>query len=243
MRRKDLNMSVDCVIYGYDMKRLNIIVLDRILHSKETGELLVNDLKLPGNQIYQDEDFDEGAARIVRDLTGLNNIELHQFKAFGSPGRISGEKDLLWFKHIKHPHTRVCTVAYYSLLKPYQTRLPLERKEHARWYPVYEAGNMAYDHKQIVQQSLEALRGKIRLQQNLIFQLLPPKFTISQLMALYEELYEIKLDRRNFYKKINSLKYIVRLNEHQENVGHKPGVLYMFNQDLFEQYMNKRIII
>jgi 8-oxo-dGTP diphosphatase len=243
MRRKDLNMSVDCVIYGYDMKKLNIIVLERILHSRDTGELLIDDLKLPGNQIYQDEDFDEGAARIVKDLTGLDNIELHQFKAFGSPARISGENDLLWFRHIKHPHTRVFTVAYYSLLKPYQTQFPLKRKEHARWYPIYEVGKMAYDHKQIVQQSLEALRVKIRLQPNLIFQLLPPKFTISQLMALYEQLYEIKLDRRNFYKKINSLKYIVRLNEQQENVGHKPGVLYMFNQDLFEQYMNKRVII
>ncbi len=243
MKKKDFNVSVDCVIYGYDLKRLNIIVLKRVLRSRDTNEILIDDLKLPGNQIYHDEDFDEGAARIVKDLTGLNSIELHQFKAFGSPARISGEKDLLWFRHIKHPHTRVFTIAYYSLLKPYQTRLALERKEHARWYPIYEVGNMAYDHKQIVQESLEALRLKIKLQPNLIFQLLPAKFTMSQLMGLYEELYQIALDRRNFYKKINSLKYIVRLDEKQENVAHKPGILYMFSNDLFDQYWNKRNII
>lgn len=242
MRRKNMNVTIDCVIYGYDLNRLNIILLERVLRSKN-NEVLIDDVKLPGNQIYYDEDFDEAAARIVKDLTGLNNIALHQFKAFGSPSRISAEKDLLWFKNIKHPETRVFTIAYYSFLKPYQTQLPLKRRENARWCPVYEVRNMAYDHKQIVQESLEALRINIRFQPNLIFQLLPAKFTMGQLMKLYEEIYRIKFDRRNFYKKINSLKYIVRLNEKQENVSHKRGTLYMFSNDLFEQYRNEGSII
>ena len=243
MKRRNLNMTVDCVIFGYDLNTLNIIVLERVLYSADKKETLINDVKLPGNHIYDHEDFDEGARRIVKDLTGLNNIELHQFKAFGSPFRISEEKDRLWFKHIKYPVTRVFTVAYYSFLRPYQTQLPLKRKEHARWCPIYEVKNMAYDHKQIVEESLEALRLKIKLQPSLIFNLLPAKFTMSQLQGLYEEIYKIEFDRRNFYKKINSLKYIIRLNEKQQDVSHKPGWFYIFNNDLYEQSVSAKSII
>lgn len=229
------NVTIDCVIFGYDFKDLKIIVLERVLPSKDKNELIINDLKLPGNFLYDHEDFDEGACRIVKDLTGLSNIELHQFKAFGAPGRISEEKDLLWFKHIKYPVTRVFTIGYYSLLKPHQMNLPLTSIEHAKWYPVYKIKKMAYDHQQILEEAIDALRLKIRLQAHLIFNLLPVKFTMSQLLGLYEEIYQVKLDRRNFYKKINSLDYIVQLNEKQQDVAHKPGWLYMFSSDLYNQ--------
>jgi len=242
---QDINyhMTIDCVIYGYDSKTLKIVLLERVLLGKDGKDMLINDLKLPGNHLYNHEDFDAGAKRIVNDLTGLNNIELHQFKAFGSPYRISKRKDLLWFQHINYPVTRVFTIAYYSLLRPHQIHLPLNRIEHARWYPLYKVKNLAYDHQQIIEESLEALRTKIKLQPDLIFNLLPAKFSMSQLLGLYEEIYKIKLDRRNFYKKINSLDYIVQLNEKQQDVSHKPGWLYMFSSDLYEQSMRAVNII
>lgn len=121
--------------------------------------------------------------------------------------------------------------------------LPLNSVEHARWYPVYQIKNMAYDHQQIVKESIEALRMKIRLQSSLIFQLLPVKFTMRQLLRLYEEIFQITLDRRNFSKKINSLDYIVQLNEKQQDVSHKPGWLYMFSSDLYEQSMKEINIV
>jgi 8-oxo-dGTP diphosphatase len=243
MKSINYNVTIDCVIFGYDFKCLNIIVLERVLRTKDQKDFIINDLKLPGNFLYDHEDFDEGASRIVKDLTGLNHIELHQFKAFGAPDRISNEKDLLWFKHINYPVTRVFTIGYYSLLKPHQMNLPLTSVEHAKWYPVYKIKKMAYDHQRIVAESLEALRVKVRLQSHLVFNLLPVKFTMSQLLGLYEEIYQIKLDRRNFYKKINSLDYIVQLNEKQQDVAHKPGWLYMFSNDLYEQSVRELNII
>lgn len=237
------NVTVDCVIYAYDFEKLNIIVLERQLKYPNTDKYIIDDIKLPGNFLYAQEDFDEGAARIVRDLTGLGNIDLHQFKAFGSPNRTTGERDQIWFKHLDYPVNRVYTVAYYSLLKPTQMELPLNSIEHAKWIPVYEINEMAYDHEQIVKESIEALRMKIRLQSNVVFQLLPVKFTMRQLLRLYEEIYQVTLDRRNFSKKINSLDYIVQLNEKQQDVTHKPGWLYMFSNDLYEQSMKEMNIV
>lgn len=237
------NVTVDCVIYAYDFQSLNIIVLERVLNDPKSGKAIINDLKLPGNFLYEYEDFDQGAARIVTDLTGLKNIDLHQFKAFGSPGRTTNEKDLIWFKHLNYPVSRVYTVAYYSLLKPSQMELTLNSIEHAKWMPVYDIKNMAYDHQQIVEDSLDSLRKKIRLQSGLIFQLLPIKFTVRQLLRLYEEIFQVKLDRRNFSKKINSLDYIVQLNEKQQDVSHKPGWLYMFSSELYEQSMKEMNIV
>lgn len=92
------NISVDCVVFGYDgtTKSLNVLLIKRYLESKETREILVNDYVLTGYHSLENETMDETATRVLRELTGLDNLYKKQFKVFGDPNRLTNEKDIIW---------------------------------------------------------------------------------------------------------------------------------------------------
>lgn len=227
-------ISVDCVIFGFDFTQLNVLLVDRVLVDDETGQEILNDLTLTGNHVYLDEDLDEAAARVLFDLTGLKDIYLEQFKTFGSPHRISRENDRLWLKvNGRDPDKRIITIGYYSLLAT--DKVTLEWKgRNVRWMPVSEVTDLAFDHVDILASALTALRTKL-LHEPVGFELLPAKFTLSQLQRLYEIILGEELDKRNFRKKVSRMKYLVPLNEKQKGVPHKPARLYAFDRDIYEK--------
>lgn len=226
-------ISVDCVIFGFDFTRLNVLLVDRVMVDEITGNEVINDLTLTGNHIYEDEDLDAAASRVLFDLTGLKDIYLEQFKTFGSTKRISREIDRTWLKfNGRDPDKRIVTIGYYSLLAT--DKVTLEWKgRNVRWMPVSEVTNLAFDHMEILSSALEALRTKL-LHEPVGFELLPPKFTLSQLQRLYEIILGEELDKRNFRKKVSRMKYLVPLDEKQKGVPHKPARLYLFNRDIYE---------
>lgn len=226
-------ISVDCVIFGFDFTRLNVLLVDRVMVDEITGNEVINDLTLTGNHIYEDEDLDAAASRVLFDLTGLKDIYLEQFKTFGSTKRISCEIDRTWLKfNGRDPNKRIVTIGYYSLLAT--DKVTLEWKgRNVRWMPVSEVTNLAFDHMEILSSALEALRTKL-LHEPVGFELLPPKFTLSQLQRLYEIILGEELDKRNFRKKVSRMKYLVPLDEKQKGVPHKPARLYLFNRDIYE---------
>ena len=69
---------------GFDGEQLKVLLIKRV--GEEQGEIF-HDMKLPGSLIYMDEDLDEAAQRVLNELTGLKNVNLMQFKAFGSKNR------------------------------------------------------------------------------------------------------------------------------------------------------------
>src|SRR3989339_793130 len=100
MTRKLMNnLSVDCVVFGFDGEQLNVLLVERTLISPETQEVIFSDLTLTGYHIYEDEDLDSAAARIVKDLTGLENIVLEQFYSFGALDRLLHPNDQAWVEH------------------------------------------------------------------------------------------------------------------------------------------------
>lgn len=226
-------ISVDCVIFGFDFTSLNVLLVDRIMVDANTGEEVFNDLTLTGNHIYLDEDLDAAASRILFDLTGLKDIYLEQFKTFGSPTRMNRENDQTWLKfNGRDPSKRIVTIGYYSLLAT--DKVTLEWKgRNVRWVPVSEVVDLAFDHMEILSSALEALRTKL-LHEPVGFELLPPKFTLSQLQRLYEIVLGEELDKRNFRKKVSRMKYLVPLDEKQKGVPHKPARLYVFDRDIYE---------
>ena len=226
-------LSVDCVIFGFDFKQLNVLLVDRVMIDEVTGKELFNDLTLTGNHIYEDEDLDEAAARVLFDLTGLEDIYLEQFKTFGAPDRINRENDRVWLAaNGRNPDNRIVTVGYYSLLATDNVTLEWKGR-NVRWMPVDEVTDLAFDHLYILQEALVALRKKLMIEP-IGFELLPEKFTLSQLQSLYEVILGMTLDKRNFRKKISRMKYLVPLEEKQKGVAHKPARLYMFDKDLYE---------
>jgi len=72
-----------------------------------------------------------------------------------------------------------------------------------------------------------------------LFELLPPKFTLTELQHLYESILETELDKRNFRKKIISMNVLIDLNEMQEGVAHRPAKLYKFDQEKYEEFVAK----
>jgi 8-oxo-dGTP diphosphatase len=226
-------ISVDCVIFGFDFEQLNVLLVERSMVEPITGAEIFSDLTLTGNHIFDDEDLDAAATRILFDLTGLEGIYLEQFKVFGNPNRLSKHNDQLWLQFCgRDPQSRIITVGYYSLLNT--NKVILQRKgRNVKWYPISEITELAFDHKEILDEALKALRNKLK-HEPIGFELLPEKFTLSQMQKLYEIILGIELDKRNFRKKIARMAYLEPLNEKQKGVSHKPGRFYTFNKDVFE---------
>ena len=225
------NVSVDCVVFGFDFTTLNVLLIER---NFTVDGVVYDDLKLPGDLMRLDEDLDTAAGRILKENTGLSNIYLNQFKSFGSPDRLKKKpRDMKWLLQIDHPEEHVITIAYYSLIDiSAQHNSDLIISDNARWCPVHEVTDLVMDHMDIVQCALEHLRIEL-LNKPIGFELLPDKFTLSQMQKLYEVILETTFDKRNFRKKISSMKYLIPLNEKQVGVAHKPARLYIFSREVY----------
>ena len=227
------HVSVDCVVFGFEFGKLDVLLIER---NMEFEGKEYKDLKLPGDLVRKDEDLDTAASRVLRELTGLDNIYLKQYSAIGSPGRLLRQpRDVEWLRNIGHPEEIVVTVAYYSLINIDQDKAAdFILESNARWYKVSEVKELAFDHLSILQQALQVLRTDLRLKP-IAFELLPPKFTLRQLQQLYEVILGTPLDKRNFRKKVTNMPFITPINEKQVDVWHKPAQYYSFNRKTYQK--------
>ncbi len=233
------NISVDCVIFGFDTKQLNVLLVERKLEDEKSHEVLIDDWTLIGYHIFEDEDYDTAVARILKNLSGLDNIYLEQFYAFGGVNRVSSPKDQLWLEHQSEGFAhRIVTVGYYSLIDNTTVTLSLKER-NVKWFPISELPELGFDHQEILDKALEKLRGKLR-SEPIGFELLPEKFSITHLQKLYESILGVTLDRRNFRKKVMQMKYVIPLNEKQKDVKHKPAQLFIFSKDVYERTKRER---
>ncbi|MGC8802287.1 MAG: NUDIX hydrolase [Bacteroidales bacterium] len=229
--RLNPHVSVDCVIFGFDGQSLKVLLIDRnydIPAEKRTAPLT---LKLPGSMVYDDEDVDTAANRVLKELTGLENIFLKQFHVFGSPDRLKKEEDLNWLQsETQMKIKRVVTIAYYALIKIHNTP---SNDSRVVWLDAMNLPELAFDHNHIVQVGLQTLQKEIQHEPIELFELLPKKFTIRQLQTLYELILGKKLDNRNFRKSVARGGYIVPVNERERNVSHKPAQYYRFSHSRY----------
>ncbi len=229
-------LSVDCVVFGFDAERqeLNILVYEREIFNDRSGNL---NLKFPGSIVPMEDDLDDSAQKVLFELTGLKNVCLKQFHAFGNPDRIKFDEEKKWAeRHYGVKIDRVVTIAYYALIRidkhnPEQSRI----RDKLKWITHDRAENMAFDHSLILEYALAALKKDVLLKDVNVFELLPPKFTLAQLQSLYEAVMGKKMDKRNFRKKISKASYIKALDEKQRGVAHKPALLFYFDKDDFER--------
>jgi ADP-ribose pyrophosphatase YjhB (NUDIX family) len=233
--RLNPNVSVDCVIFGFDGERLKVLLIDRGQSEHEKSEDKV--YALPGNLIHEDEDLNEAAERVLHELTGLEDIFLEQFGSFGDPMRLTKEHDLEWLKSIRaQPDARVITVAYYSLIRADQYEIHASSfAKDAVWHDLDELPPLGFDHAEIIDSALRELKFKSKYQP-IGFELLPEKFTLGQLQKLYEAILSTELDKRNFRRKILKMSFLVPLKEKQIGVPHKPARYYTFDKDKYQSY-------
>lgn len=226
-RYAKINVSVDCVIFGWDGEHLNVLLIEQ---KKDDGhEDDISRLAIPGDLVFENEGLDEAANRILKELTNLEGIYLRQFEAFGDPTRVRELKDQDWLKaNREDPNAHVVTVAYFSLVK-----MDLVHPEassfasNTYWLEMHNIPELAFDHNLIIKKALKRLRQNVE-QKTIGFELLPEKFTLTEIQNLYEAILDRDLDKRNFRKSIKKLDSIIPLNEKQVGVTHKPGQLFEY---------------
>ena len=225
------HISIDCVVLGFDGANLRVLLVKR-RGEDPAGEY--NDMKLPGSLIYQDEDLDEAAMRVLHELTGVKDVPLQQFKAFGSRNRTSNQRDVVWLERAQQAHVeRIVTIAYFAIVKLDGPMLKIVDRESAVWMPVNEVGTLAFDHNLIIEEALKAVRREVENNRSILFDLLPKKFTASQLRLLTEIIYGRSLDVRNFHKKISQMPYVIPLEERQKGVAHRAARYFKFDRKVY----------
>lgn len=236
--RKISNISVDCVIFGFDNANINILLSKRKLEMHDSKYPDIDDWVLTGDHVFKSERLDESATRIFKELTGLDDVYKKQFRTFGNPERIKNEKDSLWLKS-SGVDSRVMSVAYYFLLPTQMVDL---RNENTKWFPIKELPILGFDHHEIITYASEDLKNKV-MSEAVIFEFLPDKFTLNELQLAYESVLNIEIDNRNFRKKAISKTYIVPLDEKRVGGSKKPARLFMFSKDIYEKTSSKNHIM
>lgn len=227
------HISVDCVVMGFDGKKLHVLLIKRTV---EIDGEIVHDMKLPGDLIYVDENLDDAAKRILYDLTHIKNINLLQFKAYGSKDRTKSRTDLIWLENTTQSKVeRIVTIAYLSLLRIKRALSVNNLCDEACWVALDDVPQLPFDHNQIIDDAMQAIRRHADADPSYLFNLLPQKFTALQLRTLYERVYGKKLDVRNFQKKINQLDYVIALDERESDVAHRAARLYRFDRKIYKR--------
>jgi 8-oxo-dGTP diphosphatase len=202
-------LAVDCVVFGFDSGDLKVLLIERAMPPFQGA------WALPGGFVRLGESLDDAARRELREETGLAKVCLEQPLPFGAVNR--------------HPGDRVVSVAYYALVKLGDQRTrPATDARATTWFPALQIPPLAFDHAHILQVALDRLRGKVRYVP-IGFELLPPKFTLSELQHLYEVILGRPLDKRNFRKKVLAMDLLEELEEWQQGVRHRAARLYRFN--------------
>jgi 8-oxo-dGTP diphosphatase len=208
-------LTVDCVVFGFDEGALRVLLIERGL------EPFKGRWAFPGGFVRVDETIDKAARRELAEETGLKNVFLEQLYTYGAINR--------------DPRERVVSVAYYALVKlcDYRAKAATDAA-NAEWFPISKVPKLAFDHADILATALARLKGKVRYQP-IGFELLPPKFTLSELQHLYEAVLETDLDKRNFRKKVLGFGLLMPLKETRMAGRHRPAQLFRFNADKYEK--------
>ena len=210
----NISITVDCVIFGFDAKMLQVLLIKRG-SDPEAGKWA-----LPGGFIEKDETAERAAERVLEQLTGVSDIYMEQLRTFSEVDR--------------HPIERVVTVSFYALVKPENYRLtPAWHASEAYWWDIDKLPVLGFDHGKIIQVALHTIKRDVRLKP-IGFELLPIKFTLKDLQNLYEAILEEKLDRRNFRRKIKITNILTELNEVKKG-AHKDAVLYKFDKKSYDE--------
>jgi len=214
-------VTVDIVIFTLREGSLQVLLVKRGVPPFE-GQYAI-----PGGFIREDESLEEAALRELHEETGVRNVFLEQLYTFGDPKR--------------DPRGRVITVAYYALITSDKLSLVAGADAaEAQWFPASGVPPLAFDHKSILDYALERLRNKLEYT-TVGFQLLPEKFTLGELQAVYETILGRPLDKRNFRRKLALLGILKPLQEWQRT-GRKPAQLFRFAAARFEKLKDKGIL-
>ncbi|WP_114783186.1 NUDIX hydrolase [Botryobacter ruber] len=214
-------VAVDCIIFGFDGENYKLLLIQRgFAPEKKKWSLM-------GGFIQPDESLEQAASRILLELTGLKNVYMEQLHTFSDPKR--------------DPVERTIAVTYFALIDIQKYEKQLSKDYHAEWFLLKEMPHLIFDHEQMVEMARNRLRYKAAMHP-ILFELLPDRFTIPQLQALYEGLYDTTLDKRNFSRKLLSTGLLVKQQEKDKENSKKGAFYYKLDKekytDDFQAFLN-----
>jgi 8-oxo-dGTP diphosphatase len=212
-------LTVDCVVFGLDQRDLKVLLIERAL------EPFAGQWALPGGFVRIDETVEQAARRELQEETGLDKVYLEQLYTFGDLDR--------------DPRERVVSVAYYALVRlAANTAQANTDARKAEWFALNRMPSLAFDHDRIFRVAYERLQNKV-CYQPIGFELLPKKFTLSQLQQLYEIILGQELDKRNFRKKMLGMNVLVETDEYEQGVAHRAARLYRFHKTKYQELLKR----
>ena len=206
-------LAVDCIIFGFDHEGLKILLIKRDFEPEKGKWSLI------GGFLKKEEVLDSAAIRILERYTGLHDIYMEQLHAYSDIDR--------------DPVERTISVAYYALINIENHDAEMIENYQAQWFNVADAPKLIFDHDSMVRHAIRRLRYRTSTKP-VGFELLPEKFTMRQLLELYEAILDKELDKRNFISKINSLDILVKLDEKDMQSSRKGSYLYTFDKEKYD---------
>jgi 8-oxo-dGTP diphosphatase len=204
------SVTVDLVIFTIAEDDLKVLLIRR------GQEPFKGRWALPGGFVEIDESLKQAADRELKEEVGVTNVYLEQLYTFGEPRR--------------DPRGRVISVSYFALVDAERQRIvAASDAAEAQWHSVFDTPKLAFDHAKILDYAVWRLRNKIEWT-TVGYELLPKKFTLSELQRVYEIILQRPVDKRNFRKKILAQGQILELNESRSDVAHRPARLYSFRK-------------
>jgi 8-oxo-dGTP diphosphatase len=212
------NISIDCVIFGFESGVLEVLLIKRAIEPSKS------EWALPGGFILKNEELNSAAERILNETSGVENIFMEQLSAFGDINR--------------YPERRVITIGYYALVSPDKYVLsPGIDTSEVKWFQLSNINKLPFDHNLIIDEALKKLREKVRYHP-IGFELLPKKFTLPKLQSLYESILGVKLDKRNFRKKLSKMNLLIKLDEKEKDNLRRAAYLYKFDKKSYKKLID-----
>lgn len=209
-------IAVDCIILGFYKNDLHLLLTRRPV------EPLRDEWSLMGGFMEENESLIDAAEKVLYRYTQQKNIYMEQVGAYGDTHRDTGG--------------RVISVAFYALVWMDKFDTSLACKFDARWTNIRDLPPLVFDHNQMVEDALTLLRYKVSMQP-VIFNFFDKKFTLPALQNLYEAIYQMPIDKRNFRKKLISMDIIDRLDEKDKSGSKRGAYYYTFNKDKYAEFL------
>jgi 8-oxo-dGTP diphosphatase len=217
VRQNRMLVAVDCIIFGFDGHDLKLLLIERRFEP-EKGRW-----SLMGGFVNRKESFENAAQRVLKELTGLDDVYLEQLYAFGDPHR--------------DPLERTASIVYFSLIDIHQYEKQINHEYHAEWFSLKKIPSLIFDHKEMIQMAKDKLKYKAAFHP-VLFELLPEKFTLPELQNLYEGVYEALLDKRNFSRKLLSTGLLVKQNHKNKETSKRGAFFYKLDKRAYEKNFN-----
>ena len=193
--------------------------ITKVLLIKRKNNPFKGDWVLTGGALYNNEDLEEGAYREIKEKTGIENINIKQFKAFGKVNR--------------SPVMRMVAIGFIGVIDWKRVKVLRETKNtsNADWFPIDKIPPLGFDHEEILHDALIQLQKEI-VKSNILKSLFPYGVTLPELQKTYEAILNKKFDRRNFRKKMLNLDLIEDTNKVDKFEGNKPAKVYKFKENI-----------